>query len=509
MDIVIGSGPAGLATASALLERGRQVTMLDGGKTLPPDALERKKEFAQTPAAQWSDAQKNAWRAPQFSPSDDRVHRYGSNHAQETLDGLIDPQPDWFAARASHAVGGFSNVWGSAVLPNRQADIEAWPITADQLAPHYKAVSELVPISGRSDALDTLLPAFSMKGRKPLQAGPQGRKLLDRLEPLTDQLQAAGVHVGQARQAVRADCQYCGMCLHGCPWDQIFSAAHGLGALLANPNFEHLPGRLVRAFEEQGDEVIVHLESGERLTGSRLFIGAGVLETARIVLASGADPKPVRIQDSRHFFLPFLHAWTPDKDPEHSPHHTLTEAFVEIDDPDVSPFLTHTQIYGWNAFFSREMVANYGSRIPFSAGFFKWLAKRLMVAQTFIHSDHCAEIELTRSPGKDTLSAKLIDKPETDQVVGAARKKLSASLRKAGLHAVSIASRMDPPGSSFHFGGTFPMQDTPGAQQTDSVGRLNGTKNVHLIDASVLPSIPATTITFSVMANAHRIGTLA
>jgi choline dehydrogenase-like flavoprotein len=28
------------------------------------------------------------------------------------------------------------------------------------------------------------------------------------------------------------------------------------------------------------------------------------------------------------------------------------------------------------------------------------------------------------------------------------------------------------------------------------------------VDASVLPDVPATTITFSVMANAHRIGSL-
>jgi hypothetical protein len=30
-------------------------------------------------------------------------------------------------------------------------------------------------------------------------------------------------------------------------------------------------------------------------------------------------------------------------------------------------------------------------------------------------------------------------------------------------------------------------------------------RRVHLVDASVLPSVPATTITLGVMANAHRI----
>jgi choline dehydrogenase-like flavoprotein len=41
--------------------------------------------------------------------------------------------------------------------------------------------------------------------------------------------------------------------------------------------------------------------------------------------------------------------------------------------------------------------------------------------------------------------------------------------------------------------------------ETDVFGRLPGWKRVHLVDASVFPSIPATTITLTAMANAHRI----
>tara|TARA_B100001013_G_scaffold181209_1_gene109024 strand:- start:234 stop:398 length:165 start_codon:yes stop_codon:yes gene_type:complete len=40
---------------------------------------------------------------------------------------------------------------------------------------------------------------------------------------------------------------------------------------------------------------------------------------------------------------------------------------------------------------------------------------------------------------------------------------------------------------------------------TDLLGRPKNFKRIHCIDASVLPSIPATTITLSVMANAYRI----
>ena len=50
------------------------------------------------------------------------------------------------------------------------------------------------------------------------------------------------------------------------------------------------------------------------------------------------------------------------------------------------------------------------------------------------------------------------------------------------------------------------MSAAPGALESDLWGRPQGWKRVHAVDATVLPSIPATTVTFSVMANAHRIG---
>jgi choline dehydrogenase-like flavoprotein len=53
------------------------------------------------------------------------------------------------------------------------------------------------------------------------------------------------------------------------------------------------------------------------------------------------------------------------------------------------------------------------------------------------------------------------------------------------------------------------MRRNPGAFEVDLQGRPTGFSRVHLVDASVFPSLPATTITLSVMANAHRIGSVA
>ena len=64
-------------------------------------------------------------------------------------------------------------------------------------------------------------------------------------------------------------------------------------------------------------------------------------------------------------------------------------------------------------------------------------------------------------------------------------------------------------GKSYHFGGSFPHSDAPadGPLTTDRLGRLRQWSRVHLVDASVFPTVPATTFTLTIMANSHRIAT--
>ena len=75
------------------------------------------------------------------------------------------------------------------------------------------------------------------------------------------------------------------------------------------------------------------------------------------------------------------------------------------------------------------------------------------------------------------------------------------------LRAVPLSPMLRPgdAGRGFHAGGTLPMSARPGPFQTDVWGRPHGLRRVHVVDSSVFPSINASTITLTVMANAHRI----
>ena len=61
--------------------------------------------------------------------------------------------------------------------------------------------------------------------------------------------------------------------------------------------------------------------------------------------------------------------------------------------------------------------------------------------------------------------------------------------------------------ASVHYGGTFPMSTADeGPLSTDPKGRLRATDSVYLADGSTFPHLPSKGLTFTLMANARRIG---
>ena len=63
-------------------------------------------------------------------------------------------------------------------------------------------------------------------------------------------------------------------------------------------------------------------------------------------------------------------------------------------------------------------------------------------------------------------------------------------------------------GANIHYAGTFPIRSNGGDLTCDDESRLRGTRSVYLADGSVFPWLPAKGLTFTLMANANRVGTL-
>lgn len=515
-DIIIGSGPAGIAAAHALLARGRGVRMLDVGVTLEQDRVARRERMGSQPPSGWTSDDLQAMQGPRRAARTDGMRPYGSDFAiRDVVDllGGADVLPS-IALRPSFALGGLSNGWGAAVVPYRVEDISDWPIEARNLAPHYQAVSSFMPISAQKDDLEEVFPMWRVEDPSPMPPSSTAAGLMARLGAKRDALASNGIRFGQARQAVRSGCRTCGMCLYGCPYRLIYNAGHALDDLIRRPGFAYERDRLVVGFNESVDGVKVFStrpdgSDSQKHAGARLFIAAGVLSTAKLILEQPAfRGQKLTLLDSQQMLLPMLHSWAVAKSFRTEQRHTLAQVFLEIMDDAVSNRTVHAQLYTYNDLFPLDMRARFGRLSPVLRPLIEATCRRLVVAQAFLHSDESGrmDIQLKQTTGGaawiDGLSQPVA---ETRPALQRVKRKLSQAMRSAGFVTLGSQARIGAPGSSFHCGGTLPMHANPAGQQTDIYGRLPGLAKVHIVDASVLPSIPATTITFSVMANAHRI----
>ena len=217
-DLVLGSGPSAVAAAAALIARGREVVMLDAGTTMEASAATLRARMGSQEPHEWTAEDRTALIA---APRSEKagIHPFGSDflfRAPES-EKLWAEDVSAHQLRPSFAKGGLSNGWGSAVLPYRDEDMEAWPVKASDLASHYAAVAPILQVSGRQDDLAAIFPAYAQPADRALPSSGQATRLLDRLSGRQNALHALGIHFGMASKAVADGCRQCAMCLHGCP----------------------------------------------------------------------------------------------------------------------------------------------------------------------------------------------------------------------------------------------------------------------------------------------------
>ena len=519
--VVIGSGPAGVACTQALLEGGHEVVMLDAGLGLEPERQEMVDRLAAMPHENWP-AETVARLKESMTPTSAGVplkYLFGSDfpYRRPASGALLEREK--VGLQPSYAMGGLSSVWGAAMMPYRTADMGAWPFTAETLAPHYEAVLKLTGMAGASDDLAADFPLHTGSA-VPLRRTPQMEGVMSDLRAAREELRRAGITAGGSRLAVRAKpheglpgCEYCGMCMYGCPYGHIYTAASTVRAWRDHPRFRYEPGVVVQRVEEsaEGVRVIARRTDGAELPvieAQRVMVAAGVISTTRILLESlSAYDRPVTIRDSQYFLLPILR-WRRAKGVRAEPANVLSQIFVEISDAALGPNTVHVQLYGWNDLLDAGMRQSLGPlALP---GLVRQLGERMVIAQGYLHSDLSPAIEMRvtadASGGPSTVRLRPLANPATRQRVRrVALKLLGQSFRLKGFPLLPMLHVAEP-GRGFHSGGSFPMRENPAPFESDLLGRPPGFTRVHAVDATVLPSIAATTITLTAMANAHRIG---
>ena len=315
--------------------------------------------------------------------------------------------------------------------------------------------------------------------------------------------------------AAEKACVECGMCMYGCPYDLIYSSRQSIRKWHGEGKINYEAGVLVEGFKEQADRVEVwgrNLGTGAEWRGEtdRLFLGGGVLSSTAMVMRSlGTENQPVEILDSQYFTVPLL-SFRGTAGVRESRLHTLAQIFLEIMPAEISKQLIHLQIYTYNDMITRVLQQKVGPLASLLDPMIRKMEGRLFFLQGYLHSDDSGRLRITMGATQGGQKKFLVEPMVNPKVGGMMRKvlaKLASHLGDLGFCPILPMASLGEPGRSFHSGGSMPMggdnQEHPIV--TDCLGRPNGLKRVHVIDASTFPSISATTITLTAMANARRI----
>jgi ferredoxin len=518
MHYVVGSGPAGVSCAQALLARGLRVTMLDAGLALDPEREAQLQRLQSQPPETWrGDADQFLKDGMESGSSGIPLKlAYGSDYPYRVPPGAAQVEFESADASPSYAFGGLSTVWGSAVMPYHPRDMSLWPITASDLEEGYRAVCRWMPLSAVSDDLASSFPLFC-DSPDPMPLSRQASGMLRDLDRHKHRLNQQGVSFGTARIAVAAQgfhgspaCVACGLCMYGCPYRLIYSTDRTVEEMRTDPNFTYIPSVVVRSVEEKGSGVTIvatdTANNQKKFQGDRVYLAAGLYSTTAILLHSvHLYDHPVRFFDSQYFLLPALRFSGAGRVTQEKLH-TLAQLFLEVMDPTISPHTIHLQTYTYNDLFVAPIEKSLGPLRPLFP--LQQFLSRLILFQGYLHSSDSAQLEATlvRRGADDVLHVTGHSQPETRATLKKLIRKLfalSPSLRAAPL--VPLL-QIGKPGRGYHSGGTFPMRANPGAGESDIYGRPAGFSRIHAVDSTIFPSIAATTITYTAMANAWRIG---
>jgi hypothetical protein len=276
------------------------------------------------------------------------------------------------------------------------------------------------------------------------------------------------------------------------------------------PNFAYEGNTLVTHFEERGDDIVVTALdvrdfTQRRYVCRRLVLASGVLGTARIVLRSNGARGSLPLLCNDYTYVPSLVFPRLGRAmPERT--HSLTQLvlFNERAPDDVAV----GTIFSYRSLLLFRLLREMPLGVRDARILMQYLLSGFIIAG-FDHPQAASagkRVWLEPDASSPTSDRLAIDYDLTDAERHDHRERESGFARVLRTIGAWPIRRVHPPlGSSIHYAGTLPFDDDERPMTLARDGRLHGTRNVFVADASGFTFLPAKPVTLSAMANAHLV----
>lgn len=510
--IVIGTGPAGLSAAWPLAEAGLKVLLLDAGAgrldrpagNRPPLAALRASDQG------WSSLLGHGLSALRdVGFASPKLRTAAPPGFGEGVAAANHIRTSGFRPVGAFALGGLSSLWGAVAPAYDESDMRGWPISASDLAESYRRVAARIGLSGSGD--DDL--AAAQGAGLPLQPAlaPTGAAAMV-LERYRARGGAGdGFRLGLARNAVlsadlgrRRACTLCKGCMWGCPQGAIYNSADDVGDLTGRPNVRLETHMLVEALRRDGETWSVVAQDrrhgGERtFKASCVVLAAGALATTRLALAATGRVGVERPLVSAPCFA--FAAVMPSRLGRGLDGHGFGMAQLAFDlrRPGGPGEAVFGSLYEADGFAVADLAAGLPLTRRGAASLFGLLMPALLIGLGYVPGRWSRNrVRLAADGALDVEGGVAEGHGRELKAVGAA---LGRHFRRLGAWMLPGSLQPFSPGTEVHYAGSLAMGD-----MTDRHGQMAGAAGLFIVDGAALPGVSAKHHTFTMMANADRIG---
>lgn len=517
--VIVGSGAGGGTSAWALSAAGFKVLLLEAGPHYDPykDYLLDTPEWERPFPNKINPADRQVY-APMQPLADKWKHLRSWNHLNGPLNKTDRRQS--FGYHHVLGVGGSSLHFTGEAHRMNPASMQMkarfgvgadWPVTYAELEPFYTQAEEVVGVAG--PVQDKLRPRSRPYPQQAHALSYASKRLQAGFDKLGLGVTNNALAVLSSPAAGRADCNYCGGCLRGCPRkDKGSIDVTYIQQAIASKNCDIQSGCTVTSIEADKNDTVkgVHYYDGKEnqfVSTPLLIVACGAVETPRLLRLSHSAAAPNGLanesgQVGKNFMETLL--WTSSGlHPEPMGSHRglpVDSICWDYNKPDAIPGVVggcrfapsqaesdlvgpvsyaNRVVGGWGRSHKQAMKRTFGHVLSLTG-----IGESLPNEQTFISLHDSEKDEFGRPKAcinsfVDDMAARRIEFMQTT-----CRKVLEA----AGVDEIFEEFSSYDIFSSTHVFGTCLMGSDPESSVVDSWCRSHRWKNLHIIDASVFPS---------------------
>lgn len=424
-----------------------------------------------------------------------------------------------FNPMESLAYGGLGNGWGLGCFVFSSAEMDRAGLDRREMNEAYETVSRRIGISAVRDDAATYTLGDLQHYQRPLRIDRNCQNVYETYRCKRSYLNRRGFFMGQPAMAIlsenlneRKRTSY---------HDMDFYTDHGRSAyrpwvtvdqLLKIPSFRYHSKCLVLSYEEHADyvSVFVHrIDTDEKVTFQckKLVLSSGVLGTARIVLRSSKGQCRLPLICNHYCYMPCLQPSMLAQSIEQFKT-SMAQLVLYHDEDRTHADVAVACLFSYRSLLLFRLLKEVPLNFRDARHIMQYLQSCLVIAgihhpDSMGSSKYLELVEDSSSFTGDRVRAEYSLTEEERTRTDRRERKFISAFRK--LRCYPIKKVYPGYGASIHYGGTLPISSTEKTYTLNEDGRLHGTKKVFVADGSGFKFLPAKGLTFSLMANAHRV----